>query len=590
MERQWTTNQIDLFRMVMLAILTSLIWCTIYNRWTLESWQTPLTYLETAPFKPDRPDVLLMSSWIKAGGEGDLVPFLFSNVPQLGAPFNGNWNDFPLTEKPFFCLAGLLANIIGVFAAANLTVLVGQVLAAEAFYLACRVLGANWIWAFAGAVVFAYAHYAFAHGFNHIIIMYYWHVPLGLLVTEWIIRGKGIHFGEKKFIFALIIAVIFGIQNQYFCNLFAQLVGLGGLVQVFRRGWREVLPVLAISATAVACFFLMSFNTILYGLLYGPNTEAVVRIYRGLELYALKLVDLVMPPPDHRFPAFASWSANHLADVLLPPGEWPPAQYIGLIGIAAMVWLVIFSLRRLATGGHAPLEAWLIMWVFLYSEVGGLNCIAGSLGAVLFRATSRYSIFIICILLMFAVRRLSLINFRNQVLTYGAAILVVLIAIWDQTPPFVSSDAIDATAKAVASDRHFVEDMEKRLPPNAMVFQIPITVFPESPAGGNSSYENLRPYLFSDHLRFSFGSDKGRSDTQWQIDIQKKPLGDVVGDLEKYGFAALYINRDAYSDKGEGVIHALKQMGRDEMLESDQKDLVCVVLRPSPAPVLPGNF
>jgi phosphoglycerol transferase len=480
-------------------------------------------------------------------------------VPQLGAPFTGNWNDFPLTEKPFFTLAGMLANIIGLFAAANLTVLIGQVLAAEAFYLACRVLGANWIWAFAGAVVFAFSHYAFAHGFNHIIIMYYWHVPLGLLVVEWVIRGKGLHFWERNFIYALVIAVIFGIQNQYFCNLFVQLVCLGGLVQVFRRGWREVLPSAAVAATAVAFFFLMNFNTILYGLIYGPNTEAVVRIYRGLEKYGLKLVDLILPPPDHRFAPFASWSTDHLANVLLPPGEWPPAQYIGLIGMVALVWLVVLSLRRLATGGRAPLETWLIMWVLLYSEVGGLNCIAGSFGAVLFRATSRYSIFIICILLMFAVRQLSSINFRNRTLIYATALFVVLIAIWDQTPPFVSSDAIAATAQAVASDRHFVEAMEKHLPPNAMIFQVPVADFPESPVAGNSSYENLRPYLFSNELRFAFGSDKGRPDTQWQVDLQRKPVADAVADLERYGFAAFYINRDAFADQGEGFVTALKK-------------------------------
>jgi len=222
--------------------------------------------------------------------------------------------------------------------------------------------------------------------------------------------------------------------------------------------------------------------------------------------------------------------------------------------------------------------------------VGGLNCIAGSFGAVLFRATSRYSIFIICILLMFAVRRLSSINFRYQVRVYTAALFVVLIAIWDQTPPFVSSEAIAATANAVASDRKFVEAMEKSLPPQAMIFQIPANEFPESAAPGISSYENLRPYLFSNELRFSFGSDKGRPDGQWQKNLQTKSLPDAVADLERYGFAAFYINRDAFADKGEGFVTVLKKMGHDEIIESDQKDLVCVILKPSSNPVLPGSF
>ena len=30
-----------------------------------------------------------------------MLPFLYSNVPELGAPHVGNWNDVPVPEKPF---------------------------------------------------------------------------------------------------------------------------------------------------------------------------------------------------------------------------------------------------------------------------------------------------------------------------------------------------------------------------------------------------------------------------------------------------------------------------------------------------------
>jgi hypothetical protein len=588
--KDWTIIRPDLFRAAILAVVVSLIWCTIFDRWTIESWQTPLTYLETEPFKPDRPDVLLILAWIKAGSEGNLLPLVFSNVPLLGAPYVANWNDYPGAEKPLLCLAGLLANIFGLFVAANLTVLFGHMLAAEAFYLACRLLDATWVWAFAGALVFAFSRFSFAHGFNHIVLLYYWHVPLGLMVIEWVIRGKGIQLGERKFVFALIVAVIFGVQNQYFSYLFAQMVCLGGLVQLWRRGWRESLSAVAIVATTAASFVLMILNTILYRLVYGSNGAAVVRDYKALEIYGLKLVDLVIPSPDHRFPLFSAWSQEHLSNIFLHPGEWPPAGYIGLIGEAALAWLVFFSLRRLAAGGRVPLEAWLILWIILYSEVGGINSIFGSLGVVLFRATSRLSIFILCLILMFAVRQLSLLRFPNKIMVYGAALLVVLLALWDQTPPILTPNAVAQTAADVASDRHFVEKMEQRLPPNAMIFQIPVMEFPESPVPGISSYENFRPYLFTSHLRFSYGSDKGRPDGAWQNDIQKKSVSDAVADLERYGFAALYINRDSFSDRAEGFITALKQMGRSEIIENDRKDLVCVILNPSPTPVAPENF
>ena len=82
--------------------------------------------------------------------------FSFSTVPELGAPYGANWNDFPVTEKPLFCIIGVLARIFGLFAAANIAVLLGHVLAAVAFYIACRILNASWVWAFAGALIFGF--------------------------------------------------------------------------------------------------------------------------------------------------------------------------------------------------------------------------------------------------------------------------------------------------------------------------------------------------------------------------------------------------------------------------------------------------
>ena len=123
-----------------------------------------------------------------------------------------------------------------------------------------------------------------------------------------------------------------------------------------------------------------------------------------------------------------------------------------------------------------------------------------------FRASTRYSIFILCLVLMYAARQLSLAAWARTAWAYGAATLLALVALWDQTPPFVTDSDLKATAQQVASDRQFTEDMERRLPAQAMVFQIPVMDFPESPGPNIGSYDHFRPYLYSNHLRYSFGS------------------------------------------------------------------------------------
>jgi hypothetical protein len=565
----------ELGRMAFLAAITILLWCTIYHRWTASSWQTPLTYLSDSA----KGDVIGVLAGIRAARDGHISPFEFTNIPELGAPDTADWDDYPIPEKPLICGMGLLARAIGIFAAANVAVLLGQVLAAVSFYAACRFLNASWVWSLAGGLVFAFSRYAFAHGLHHITVAYFWHVPLCLVVCEWLIRGDGIKLQEQRFRLAVFVAFITGVQNVYYTFLFMQLVLFGGLVQAWRRGWRQAIPAAALIGTSAAAFVLMNLNSIVFSLVYGENPAAVVRNYRWMEVYGLKLVDLVVPPPDHAFPPFAAWGANHINEVLLSPGEMPPTAYLGLLGLGALAWLLVVSSRRALARTLLPLEAFVILWIILYGSVGGINSLLGTLGFQMFRSTTRYSIFILCLVLMYAVRRLSLIEFRKAWWAYGLAALAVLLAWWDQTPPRVTDQDLADIDGQVASDRHFTEGMEQQLPAGAMVFQIPIMDFPESPAPGVGSYDNLRPYLYSRDLRFSFGSDKGRPVGDWQHRFAGLPLAEVVSQLEDAGFAAIYVNRNAFTDKGVDLMKAFKAMGLTGVIESDRGDLFCVFLK-----------
>ncbi len=49
----------------------------------------PVTYLADW----DKGDVFAVLSWIKVAEDGRISPFIFNNVPELGAPHIANWND-----------------------------------------------------------------------------------------------------------------------------------------------------------------------------------------------------------------------------------------------------------------------------------------------------------------------------------------------------------------------------------------------------------------------------------------------------------------------------------------------------------------
>ncbi len=99
------------------------------------------------------------------------------------------------------------------------------------------------------------------------------------------------------------------------------------------------------------------------------------------------------------------------------------------------------------------------------------------------------------------------------------------------------------------ADASFIRAVERRYG-QADVFQLPIMPFPEpSPVGKIFGNTQLRGYLHSDALRWSFGGMRGR-ESDWQDQLLPLPPLEVVPRLALAGFEALYIDRGGYEDHG----------------------------------------
>jgi hypothetical protein len=116
---------------------------------------------------------------------GEIVPVLQKFVKSLGAPFAANWNDYAITEELIFAAMGWLGRGIGLFASANAILLLVHVLAGLSFYRVAKVLKYKTAFSLAGAVLFAFSPIIFYWSLRHITLVWYWHVPLFLLVTWW---------------------------------------------------------------------------------------------------------------------------------------------------------------------------------------------------------------------------------------------------------------------------------------------------------------------------------------------------------------------------------------------------------------------
>src|SRR5262249_13057661 len=91
-----------------------------------------------------------------------------------------------------------------------------------------------------------------------------------------------------------------------------------------------------------------------------------------------------------------------------------------------------------------------------------------------------------------------------------AAALLTALGLFDQTTPFYVGKYEDRAA-AFRADRQFVRGVERSLPTGVAVFQLPYVEYPEAAEVGEiHGYFQSVGYLYSDHLRWSFGTSKGR--------------------------------------------------------------------------------
>jgi phosphoglycerol transferase len=588
----WKVPGRDWFSIVLLLLIVGLAWCWHYNRWTPATWATPVNYVGDRSWDMTfTGDALWGMAGTKAMADGEIRPILPKYPRSLGAPFRANWNDFPSVEEGVNAWWAGLAWLCGVFVGSNVALLVAHLLAAITFYAVCRYLKYGRAIAIVMAALFALSRYAFWRNLPNLSLTYYWHLPLGLLVLWWCIRPAPKATDARRWIVSIAVAVLFGVQSPYFSGMFGQLLVWAALFCLVR--YRDLRATILPAALAVVLFItlaVMNLDTLYSRFVDGPNARAAERSYAGIERYALRPVEFLLPR-SHSLQAFERWAHRVYFDSTMIPGEEGSA-YLGIIGCLALAALAWTTTRAAATADlpSIPCHFWGVGLVLGFSIMGGFNGVAGLFGIWLLRATDRYSIVILTILLLFLARQLTLLT-RNWSRTGLATLCFFLLAIgmYDQIPPRYP-ELETAAQKSIQSEKKLVSQIESRLPPNAMVFQLPVYEFPEgAQIYAMRDYEHFRPYLHAHSLRFSYGAIRGRGTEIWQKEAEMAGPYELVKRLERYGFSAVLINKSGYPDNAIALVEAMRSLGKTRVLASSD-DWICIRLNPVRHPVLPPSF
>lgn len=566
-----------------LGLVVAIIWIANTGLTSGEKWQIPEAY---------KGDGVSMLAWIKAAEEKDYHFIGTSFIRRLGAPFEANWSDYPMPEKPFNLYLGQLSRWGGTMFAANAGILTLYVLATVAFYLVCRKFRWCRWWSAVGAIVFGCQHYIGYRGQAHMFMALIYTLPAALSVV-WLVFGSrrlGLGSSNRKWCFA--VSLWMGISNPYFLNMYLQLLIISAVLHALRNGASPNFRTAGWCLMAAIGGFILSNNSFfLIRFLNGPNSSPITRNASDSEIYALRPIELFMPSPEHRWEPLAAIGRYYKSHSLYHQPESFSA-YLGIVGVIALLALLVVTLQRLLANraDRVPLAFWFSAWVILYSMVGGLNYAFALAGITIFRATNRFSVFIVTMLLMWAVSALHQGRRRwPATLQVIVGLLAMAAAVWDQLPGQSRNDTREANRELLAEDADFGRMLEADLPKGAMVFQLPAVEFPE---GGSvlqmELYEQLRPFLNTRDIRFSFGSNRGRPDAAWSLGLQRLPPRAMVKKLMEHGFHAIVVHREGYPERADRLLAILGGLGLQLKAVSDDHDFVLVQFpTTNPDPQLP---
>ncbi len=327
---------------------------------------------------------------------------------------------------------------------------------------------------------------------------------------------------------------------------------------------RTVRPLIAAAVVGAVTVIVLVANlagTLLYQWANGSNTQVGGRLPIEMDIYGLRPIQLVTPTPLTRL-SFLRGIGHTLSTGYTSESS----MYLGVV--FATVFVAMLGWLALRVAGNnvdsrpptAQLLALLAVFWILVAITGGFDWLLQLVSFDRIRGWDRSSILIEFLVAVWGglivapwlarhVRRLPWPATSATVVS----VIVLIVGIADQTGLASSASVRAANAVQLASDQDFFVGLEHELPVGASVFQLPVRRFPEEQSEQRSAdYDLVRPFLLTEHLRWSYGGMKFR-DAEWQQLVARAAPDELLDDLVATGFQGLVIDRFGYPDGGAAI-------------------------------------
>src|SRR5262245_2084684 len=563
--------------------------------WLMKLWQadlrTPLTYYGEAHY-----NALLVKTVLDYGWHLE--------NPAMGMPDGLDMRDVPMGDNnlhfALIKLIGLFTNNFGL--ALNLFFLLTFPLTTLSALFAIRRFGVSFAPAVFAGLIYTFLPFHFVRGQLHLFLAAYFLVPLVAMVALWVASGEVSLIEEasgkfrvspcgRKLIASFVICLLTSAAGAYFAYFGCFFLLIAGVLIAFRRGnARWVILPLAMIAVIFGGLVVNFAPSILHMRRQG-DTPIVRRQPIEAEIYSFRISQLILPISGHRVALMAKLTDAFNRRHFINENYDAALGAVGTIGFLTLLgWLLLKKpdLWRIEDDGSGGVISHLSVFnlaAVMLGSFGGLGALIALIVTAKFRAYTRISVYIaffslltVALLLDQFARRFVTTKARRVAFKTCLAVALVL-GVLDQFPPFLIPDYAGIKAE-FDSDANFARRLQSSLPTGAMIFQLPVVPFPESPRIANMlDFDHARGYLHSRALRWSYGAMKGRANEVWQELIAAKPANEMIEAIVLSGFQGIYLNRNGYHETPSGMEGAIEKVVGAPHLVSDDGKLVFFDLR-----------
>lgn len=437
------------------------------------------------------------------------------------------------------------------------------------------------------AILFTFAPYHQMRIWHLMSTMLYLAVPLiifvGLHIAEGdFLGGKKICLFKKefdvKYLLFCIIVFITSLTDVIYSAFNCYVLAISILIMLVNRHYNKKQIIMAtgllgIEVVGTLLMYLPIVIDLVAGNFDGAVTYSARKPYEA-QAYGLKIINLLLPRPDHRIQALGRIARESINNM----GENENAYTsLGVIASLGFIFLLIEVFRKCNSNRYIRNLALMNIGMVLVATIGGVGAIVAYVIPAV-RTYNRVSIYICAICLLFvgicldkiaesvAFHRKSLEGF-----VYLSLVAVfICFGILDQTVNYTQSDQKEIIASC-DDKQTFIKGIETRMSSGSKIYQLPYTSFPEA------AYAHINGYLYSDKLNWSFGNIRNSSGDIWQKSISNLEMQSFLEQIVIEGYTGLYIDLSLWDmwdtserDKYEVVRELINILGEEPEYNSFQ--------------------